>query len=184
MSDALPVATQTSFNGAQVTAMKVVKRTRKGRPGYLCSYSGTFVTRDDALLVVPPTPRRREKPNAGPDTEQKMLKVLFSTNLSPRADPAVADNCETQDGLRAEFSKMCKAARTHERRSSRGTNTISSPAVDRRFDCLLLVGATREGESHREGMIPKVGTRANVDFASKDDNAGRLDRRALACCFR
>ena len=147
-----------------------MKFTGKGGTTYSHRYAGTFVTRDGALMVVPPLPGRSNMSKSGRDTEKRMLKVLFSTNLNPRADPSVARGCETRDGRKSEFSKLVKAARDHEKKRVRGPllghhcwnqmrpNTISSPSTDRRFDCLLLVGAARGGEPHRQGSTPsKVG---------------------------
>lgn len=102
---------------------------------------------------------RSKAAEAGRHTEAMMLMVLFSTNLNPRADPSVARKCETRDGLRPEFLKMARAARAHQRRRSSGNATTleiaSSPALDRRFDCLLLVRAVRGGESNQAGTMPK-----------------------------
>lgn len=130
----------------QVTATEILVRTGKNGSIYRHNFTGTFITRDGALLVVPPGARRPNMSKVGRDTEKKMLKVLFSTNLyplNPRSDPSLAGKCETRDGTRSAFSRLLKASGT---RFSGCTQ--ASPAIDRRFDCLLLVGGP---------ISPKVG---------------------------
>lgn len=180
----LPFATRdcTHLNDdVQVTATKTVKRTGKGSTTTTYFYQGTFITHGGALFVVPPRPRRSSTIAPGRDTEKKMLRVLCSTRLNPRADPSVARDCETPDGLRRVFSEMVRAAGTYPRQGS--TETIASPPSGRRFDCLLLLGATRRAESGREGtMPPKVGGRINT--ARMHDKAWMVEGRALARCVR
>lgn len=171
LSNALPLTAQNGvhLNHAQVTATRTVTYTAKRGESSRYSYEGTFIARDGALFAVPPTPRRPKTYEAGRDPEKKLLKVLFSTDLKPRADPSVAGRCETRDGLRSAYSRLIEAAGAHQERRIRGTR--SSPAIGRRFDCLLLVGAATGGESNSRGSIPKVRGRLSVVW--------RLDKSSL-----
>lgn len=176
----MPLATPISFNDAQVTATKTLIQTGKGGPIYRYRYTGTFATRDGALLVVSPPPRKSHVSRVFHETEKKMLKVLFSTRLNPRADPAVAAECETRDGIRSAFSRLLKAAGNHPVRNA--LETRSNPDIERHFDCLLLVGAASVDEANREGSQPtKVGSVVNADVARKH---GNTNGRKLASLFR
>lgn len=155
--------------------MKTIVRTGKHGPVYRYGYSGTFVTRDGALLVVPPAPRRSSISKTGRSAEKKMLQVLFWTGLNPRSDPSAARRCETRDGLRSEFSKMVKAAGVDQKRARTGTNTFSnSAATDRRYDCLMLLGAARGDPSYAQGPS-KVRGGVNARLWRKHDNSGTGD---------
>lgn len=81
-----------------------------------------------------------------------MLKVLFATGVDPRY--------ETRDGLGSSYAKLVRAAEDHQKQLISGVRF--SPTIDRRFDCLLLVGAASGCQSHMEETLPKVGTRVNV----------------------
>lgn len=151
------------LNDVQVTATQTLVRTGKSGSVFRYSYTGIFVTRDGALLAVPPGARRSNMSKVGRDTEKKMLRVLFSTNLNPRADPSIAEKCETRDGIRSAFSGLLKApvVSIHWRGSS---STRSSPG-NHRFDCLLLVGASQVHESDREGPSLKSQPQESVVVA-------------------
>lgn len=112
--------------------MKILAHTGKGGPIYRYDFSGTFITRDGALLVVPPPPGRSSISKADRDTENKMLKVLFSTNLNPRSGPSVTRECETRDGRRSAFSRLLKAAGKDPVESSKETRS-GPAAVGRRL---------------------------------------------------
>ena len=108
-------------------------------------------------MVVPPPPGRSNMSRVGRPTEKKLLKVLFSSNLNPRADPSIAGIRETPDGRRSAYSRLFKApigSSGWESSCSR-----SSPAIDR-FDSLLLVGPSRGDEAGRGGSTSsQVGSR-------------------------
>lgn len=160
-------------NDLQVTATKTVKSTGKGGTTTSYSYKGIFVTRAGALFVVPPNLLRKNAVIVDiRDTEKKMLRVLFSTGLNPRANPSVVRECDTPEGIRSAFSKMVRAAGDYPTVGS--TQTVSSLASERRFDCLLLVRSAARGvrsESPGGRTIPRtVGRRVNV--ALKYNKAG------------
>lgn len=69
-----------------------------------------------------------------------MLSALFSNNLKPLANPAVAALCQTLQGLRSVCSSLLRSARNN---GVVPTSTIRVPEADvrsTRLDCLLLVG--------------------------------------------
>lgn len=102
------------------------------------------MTRDGALFVVPP---RRWRLGRG--IEKTMLNVLFSTNLHPLADPAVAELCETQRGLTSAFRLLVRRVRERPTLYRRRTvHRCGEEELSPRFDCLLLL---RENAGGKEG---------------------------------
>lgn len=135
----LPHATKRWVHGVQVKCHKITRHTSKGGTTHFFVHEGTFITRDGALFVLPPSGSYSTVPTAeGRRIEERMLRVLFEKHLRPKEDPTVARLCETPEGLRSEFSKMCK---TLQRKRSVGLQTTD----ERRYDCLLLVKGGRRG---------------------------------------
>ena len=122
----------------------------KEKPRDTITYQGTFMTRDGSLFVVSPA---STAPLLGLACEQLMLRVLLSKQLKPLADPAVAERCQTPQGLRSQFALLVR--NTAHNSGFASTSSIHCPGQDVRspcLDCLLFVdGGQRERELHQRG---------------------------------
>ncbi|CAB1113359.1 unnamed protein product [Ectocarpus sp. CCAP 1310/34] len=81
-----------------VGCQKLAQKSGKGGIKYFYTYKGTFAACDGALFVLPPPTRLSNAPRSSHKIEKRMLRVLYNTNLNPRADPGVAsragDSCD------------------------------------------------------------------------------------------
>lgn len=138
---------------AQVKSDKIVSSAEEGGTECSYNYQGTFITRDGTLFVVPPAvPRESAAPETGREIEKRMLSVLFSKNLNPGGGggSSVADWREARNGPELTVFSTVRAVATHPVRGTVETQPCSErDAADPRYNCLLLVGGSRGGDTDR-----------------------------------